>query len=62
MNKKDFWTLMFCDIAVLIIFVEHLCGLELALECMCFTAIVSCIVHICILRDYVRICITTEED
>jgi hypothetical protein len=62
MNKKDFWTLMVCNLATVVLLIEHLCGLELALECMCFTAIVSCIVHIWILRDYVRICITTEED
>lgn len=53
MNKKDFWTLIGCDIVVLILLIEHWCGLDLALECMCVTAIISALVHIHILRDYV---------
>ena len=62
MNKKDFWTLMVCNITVVVLLIEHLCGLSLALELMCFCAIISAIVHICILRDYVKIYITTEEE
>ena len=61
MNKKDLWTMLIPDIAVAILLIEHLCGLELALELMCICAIISAIVHICILRDYVKVYITTEE-
>lgn len=53
MNKKDFWTLMICDIAVLVLLIEHWCGLELALPFMCVWTIISLIVHICVLKDYI---------
>lgn len=62
MNKKDFWTLMACNFVTLILLVEHFCGLDLALECMCLWTAVSMIIHIYILRDYVRLSITVEEE
>lgn len=61
MNKKDFWTLIISDLAVVILLIEHLCGLALALELMCVGAIIATIVHIYILRDYIKVYITTEE-
>lgn len=61
MNKKDFWSLMACNLTTAVLLIEHLCGLEKALECMALWTIISMIVHIYILRDYVRLSITTEE-
>lgn len=61
MNKKDFWTLMACNLITALLILEHLCGLEKALECMALWTIVSMLIHIYILRDYVRLSITTEE-
>ena len=62
MNKKDFWSLMACNLITVVLLIEHLCGLEKALECMALWTIVSMIIHIYILRDYVRLSITTEEE
>lgn len=62
MNKKDFWTLVACNLVTFAILIEHLCGLELAIWCMCAWGIISAIIHINILRDYVQLRITTEED
>ena len=62
MNKKDFWKIMVCNIATVILLIEHLCGLDLALELMCCSAIISLIVFICIMRDYVKVYITTEDE
>lgn len=53
MNKKDFWTLMLFNLASLILLIEHLCGLELAIWVLCIWTIISLIVHICILKDYI---------
>lgn len=53
MNKKDFWTLVLFDLTSLILLIELLCGLELALFCFCAWTIISLIVHICVLKDYV---------
>lgn len=52
MNKKDFWTLVLCDLVVVILLIEHLVGLCLALELMHIWLIVSLLVHIGILRNY----------
>jgi hypothetical protein len=62
MNKKDFLTLMVCNFGTLVLLIEHLCGLEIALECMCVWTIVSMIIHIYILRDYVRLSVVIEEE
>lgn len=62
MNKKDFWTLMACNFVTLILLVEHLCGLDIALECMCLWTALSMTIHIYILRDYVRLSVVVEEE
>jgi hypothetical protein len=62
MNKKDFWTLIACNFGTLILLIEHLCGLEIALTCMCVWTIVSMIIHICILKDYIFTFGFVEED
>lgn len=62
MNKKDFFSLMACNLVTAILLVEHMCGLEKALECMCLWTIVSMIIHIYILRDYVRLSVCVEEE
>ena len=62
MNKKDFWILLSCDIAVVVLLIEYLCGLELALECMCLCTIVSLITHIGILRHYVNKPVFVRKD
>lgn len=53
MNKKDFWTLLVCNFGTLVLLLEHLSGMELALECMCVWTAISMLIHIHILRDYV---------
>lgn len=55
MNKKDFFTLMACNLTTLILLIEHFCGMDLALECMCVWTVVSMIIHIFVLRDYIII-------
>ena len=60
MNKKDFWSLMLFDIVGSILLIEHLAGLEIALEMFLGWSLISFIVHACVLKDYVRI--TVEED
>lgn len=62
MNRKDFWTLMIFDLTSLVLVIEHLCGLSLALECLCVWTVFSLIVHICVLRDYVVIPVFIRED
>lgn len=62
MNKKDFWTLIACNLGTLILLIEHLCGLEIALECMCVWTIISMIIHICVLKDYIFIREFVNED
>lgn len=62
MNKKDFWTLVACNFVTLILLVEHLCGLDIALECMCLWTALSMIIHIYILRDYARLSVVVEEE
>ena len=53
MNKKDFWSLISCDIGILILLIETYIGLELSLQCLCTWTIVSMIIHIIVLKDYV---------
>ena len=60
MNKKDFWTCMIFNIVSAILFIEHLAGLELAFEFFIGCIIISLIVHIFILRDYIRIKVVEE--
>ncbi len=61
MNKKDFWTLMFCNFVTALLLIEHLSGLDIALECMCVWTIISMLIHIHILKDYVRISVFVKE-
>lgn len=55
MSKKDFWTLMFCNLVTVTLLIEHLCGLWLALEIMCIWTSISTLAYISILRDYVKV-------
>ena len=61
MNKKDFRTLITFNLVTLILLVEHWCGLELALAFMCVWTIISLVVHIWVLKDYV-FTVTIEEE
>ena len=61
MRKKDFWTLVVCNLVTVILLTEHLCGIDLALECMIVWQILNMMLHIYILRDYAQITIFTEE-
>lgn len=62
MNKKDFWTMLGFDFTVFVLLIEHIAGLELAFELMIATTIISLLVHIHILKDYVRLAISIEEE
>ena len=62
MNKKDFWTLMGCNFVTLTLLIEHLCGLDIALECLCVCTVISLIIHLYIFRDYVRFAISIKEE
>ena len=53
MRKKDFLASVLFNSGTLILFLEHLAGLRFALELMCYWTIVSLIVHIWILKDYI---------
>ena len=53
MNKKDFWTLMLCNIVSAILLVESFCGLEAAFYTLCIWSVISAVTHICVLRNYV---------
>jgi len=55
MNKKDLLTLLGCYFVLALLFVEHLCGFEIALENFFIWAIISTAVHLFILRDYIQI-------
>lgn len=61
MQKKDFWTLMGCNIVTIFLLIEHFCHLQTALECLIIWQIFSLCLHIYILRDYVRLAISVEE-
>ena len=61
MNKTDFWSLIILNLVALILLVEHWCGLELALPILIIWSIISLIVHIWILKDYI-FTVTVEEE
>ena len=61
MQKKDFWTLVVCNLVTVILIIEHFCGMDLALEFMIGWQILNMIIHIYVLRDYARPTITIEE-
>ena len=61
MRKKDFLALMGCNLGTVILLIEHLCGMDLALEFMIGWQILNMIIHIYVLRDYARPTITIEE-
>ena len=46
MNKKDFLTLIVCNIVSVILFVELLVGLEAAFVCLVVWTIISLVIHI----------------
>jgi hypothetical protein len=62
MNKKDFWFLMLCNLVTVTLLIEHLCGLCLSLECLCIWTVISLLIHIAILRDYIQLSIEVEEE
>lgn len=61
MNKKDFLTLLVCNIVSVILFVELMVGLEAALVCLVAWTVISLVIHICVLWDYVKPVIIIEE-
>jgi uncharacterized membrane protein YhaH (DUF805 family) len=62
MNKKDFWFLMLCNLVTVTLLVENLFGLCLSIECLCIWTIISLLVHISVLRDYIKVAVEVEED
>lgn len=62
MRKKDFWTLVLFNLGTLVLLLEHLAGLRFALELMCYWTVVSMIVHIWILKDYIFTSGFVKED
>jgi hypothetical protein len=62
MDKKDFWSLMFCNLVTVTLLIEHLCGLCLALELMCIWSTISILIHISIIRNYIKLITIIEED
>ena len=61
MNKKDFWTLVLCNLVTVTLLIECLFGLCLSLECLCIWTLISLLIHIAILRDYIRVTIEVED-
>ena len=53
-NKKNLITSLVSLCPIPILLIEHLCGLELALECMYICIGLAVIIHIGIFRDYIR--------
>lgn len=53
MRKKDFWTLLICNLVTLGLLIEYLSGLEVALTCLLVWIVASMIIHICVLKDYI---------
>ena len=62
MSAKDFWALLISDVVVVILLIEYLCGLSLAIWCMCICFIVSLVMHIDILSMYLRRPVFTKKD
>ena len=62
MNKKDFITMFVSNFMIVILLVEHLCGLELALETMCVWTIIALIVNIHVLYKYAFIKVFVRKD
>lgn len=54
-NKKNFLNSFVLNCVVIILLIEHLCGVELALEFLYVWLGISVLVHINILRDYIPI-------
>lgn len=61
MQKKDFFMLMGCNLVTVVLLIEHLCGMDLALEFMIGWQMLNMIIHFFVLRDYARPIITVEE-
>lgn len=55
MKKKDFWILIGCDAAIVALILEHLAGLEVAIHCLSIWTIITLIIHIAILKEYIII-------
>ena len=53
MNKKDFWYTVILNIVSIILLIEHWCGLELAIYFLGGWTVISLIVYINILRNYI---------
>ena len=62
MNKKDFLALVVCNLGTLALLIEHWCGVGLALKWMCIWTLISMIIHVCVLRNYLRIDVTVVEE
>lgn len=61
MNKKDFWLLMFCNAAAVVLLIQHFCKIPIAFECLCIWSTISMLIHIGILLDCVRLVVLAEE-
>jgi hypothetical protein len=62
MKKKDFLTLLICNLGTLVLFVEHFIGLEIAGICLWLWTILSLIIHIAILKEYIIIGVEIVEE
>ena len=61
-NKKNLITSLALNFVSIILLIEHLCGLEAAIYVLVGWMILSLIVHINILRDYVVVHTFVRED
>jgi hypothetical protein len=62
MNKKDFWTLILCNAVAVVLLIQHFCKIPIAFECFCIWTLISMLIHIGILRDYVKVPVFVKED
>lgn len=62
MNKKDFIALFISNLMIIILLIEHLCGLEFALEIMYAWTIIAMFVNIQVLRNYIFISVFVTDD
>jgi hypothetical protein len=60
MNKKDFWSITLCNLVTATLLIECFIGLCYSLECLCIWTIISMLIHIYVLRDYVKISVIIE--
>ena len=62
MNKKDLWALIICNIGLVALVIECVCGLELAFPFTSIWIVVYAITHVVVLKDYLQLSITIEEE